>query len=151
MKIALASDENVSLSILIETYLAEKSIQVVNFSPKKVGKTLPFPDVAVLAARTVIEQTCDEAILLCWTGTGVCIAANKIFGIRAALCTDAETAKGARRWNDANVLCLSTRLTSQPLAKEILSSWFSSHYVANPEDDVCIAKLHALDKKRKDH
>jgi ribose 5-phosphate isomerase B len=148
MKIALASDERVSLLAVIQTYLANKKIEVVNFFPEKAGATLYFPDVAISAAQTVIEQRCDEAILLCWTGTGVCIAANKIAGIRAALCTDAETAKGARRWNNANVLCLSTRLTSAPLAKEILASWFTSYYIANPVDDACIAKLHALDKKR---
>ncbi len=128
--------------------MQKKNIEVVNFFPEKDGITIPFPDIVIQATDAVSEKKCDEAILLCWTGTGVCIAANKIFGIRAALCIDAQTAKGARQWNDANVLCLSTRLTSAPLAKEILTSWFTSHYVANLEDDACIAKLNCLDAKR---
>ena len=149
MKIALASDEKVNLLTDIQNYLAEKNIEVINFYPQKVGDSLPFPDVATYAVGTIIKQICAQAILLCWTGTGVCIAANKVPGIRAALCTDAETAKGARRWNDANVLCLSTRLTSASLAKEILSAWFASDYAANPDNDACMAKLGALDIKRK--
>jgi ribose 5-phosphate isomerase B len=68
----------------------------------------------------------DQGIVFCWTGTGVSMAANKVHGARAALCTDAGQAKGARRWNDANVLAMSLRLTSGPLADEILEAWFST-------------------------
>ena len=73
----------------------------------------------------------DQAIVCCWTGTGASIAANKVAGIRAALCADAQTAAGARRWNDANVLALSLRTTSQAQLAEILDAWFSS----DPSDD----------------
>jgi ribose 5-phosphate isomerase B len=65
----------------------------------------------------------------CWTGTGVSIAANKVTGVRAALCTDAETARGARRWNDANVLALGLRLTSPTVAAEMLDAFLD----ADPE------------------
>jgi ribose 5-phosphate isomerase B len=76
------------------------------------------------AARDVAEGQAEQAVVCCWTGTGASIAANKVPGIRAALCGDAETARGARRWNDANVLALSLRTTSPALLEEILDGWF---------------------------
>jgi ribose 5-phosphate isomerase B len=77
------------------------------------------------AARDVAEGTADHAVVCCWTGTGASIAANKVTGVRAALCADAATASGARRWNDANVLALSLRTVSRPLLEEILDAWFA--------------------------
>ena len=74
------------------------------------------------------------------------MAANKIPGIRAALCPDSETARGARLWNRANILCLSLRLTSQAVAGEILDTWFGTSYQPNPEDDACLAAIDALDR-----
>ena len=85
-------------------------------------------------------------MLCCWTGTGVSIAANKVPGIRAALCGDAETARGARRWNDANVLCLSLRATSEVVAKEILDAWFETKPDASEAANV--AKVNAMDTER---
>ncbi len=83
------------------------------------------------AARDVAEGRADQAVVCCWTGTGASIAANKVAGIRAALCTDAATAAGARRWNDANVLALSLRATSVAELAEILDAWFA----AAPSED----------------
>ena len=80
------------------------------------------------AAETVARGDTQEAIVCCWTGTGASIAANKVVGIRAALCADAETAKGARTWNHANVLALSLRSTSEAVAKEILDAWYGTPY-----------------------
>jgi ribose 5-phosphate isomerase B len=77
------------------------------------------------AARDVADGRADQAVVCCWTGTGASIAANKVPGIRAALCGDAETARGARRWNDANVLALSLRSTSPAVLEEILDGWFA--------------------------
>jgi ribose 5-phosphate isomerase B len=77
------------------------------------------------AARDVAEGRAEQAIVCCWTGTGASIAANKVPGIRAALCGDAQTAEGARRWNDANVLAISLRATSEPELAEILDAWFA--------------------------
>jgi ribose 5-phosphate isomerase B len=85
-----------------------------------------WPDVAVSVGRAVASGGADEGVLLCWTGTGVSIAANKVPGVRAALCADAETARGARAWNQANVLCLSLRTTTEALAREILDAWFAA-------------------------
>ena len=83
---------------------------------------------ALRVARAVTSGAADMGVVCCWTGTGVSIAANKVPGIRAALCTDAETARGARRWNDANILALSLRLTSDEIAKEILDAWLTEPY-----------------------
>jgi ribose 5-phosphate isomerase B len=75
----------------------------------------------------------EQGVVFCWTGTGVSLAANKVHGVRSALCTDAEQARGARKWNDANVLALSLRLTTEQLAKEILEAWFSTTELDPPE------------------
>jgi len=86
------------------------------------------------AARDVAEGTADQAIVCCWTGTGASIAANKVAGVRAALCADAETARGARRWNDANALALSLRTTSEALLEEVLDAWFDGEPSAEADD-----------------
>jgi ribose 5-phosphate isomerase B len=85
------------------------------------------------AARDVADGLAEQAIVCCWTGTGASIAANKVCGVRAALCADAATADGARRWNDANVLALSLRTTSEALLSEILDAWFAG--TPSPDDD----------------
>ncbi len=97
------------------------------------------------AAREVAAGNADQAVVCCWTGTGASIAANKVPGVRAALCTDAYTADGARRWNDANVLALSLRLTSEPLLKEILDAWFAAEASADAEDRENVARVNRLD------
>ena len=85
------------------------------------------------AARDVADGRAEQAVVCCWTGTGASIAANKVDGIRAALCADAETAAGARKWNDANVLALSLRTTSEAVLGEILDAWFAAR--PSPDDD----------------
>jgi ribose 5-phosphate isomerase B len=99
------------------------------------GADTPWPEVAEQVARLVAGGAVDEGIVCCWTGTGVSIAANKVPGIRAALCGDAETARGARRWNDANVLALSLRATSAAVAEEILDAWLDTDTVDSGERD----------------
>lgn len=96
-------------------------------------------------AERVASGAADEGVLLCWTGTGVSIAANKVPGVRAALCLDAATARGARAWNRANVLCLSLRATSEPIAREILDAWFSAS--PDPGEEANIRKLEELDRE----
>ena len=78
------------------------------------------------AARDVAEGRAEQAVVCCWTGTGASIAANKVDSVRAALCLDAASAAGARRWNDANVLALSLRATSEAELSEILDAWFDA-------------------------
>jgi ribose 5-phosphate isomerase B len=104
------------------------------------GEPLQWPEVGRAVGEAVAEGCADQGIVCCWTGTGVSIAANKVPGIRAALCTDAETARGARHWNQANVLALSLRLTSEIVAREILDAWFS--VPEEPGDDAaCVARV----------
>jgi ribose 5-phosphate isomerase B len=87
-------------------------------------------------------------VVCCWTGTGASIAANKVPGVRAALCTDAYTADGARRWNDANALALSLRLTSPPLLREILDAWFAAGPSEDAEDRGNVTHVERLDRGR---
>src|SRR5204863_6021882 len=97
------------------------------------------------AARDVAEGRAEQAIVCCWTGTGASIAANKVAGVRAALCLDAPTADGARRWNDANVLALSLRATSEAELAEILDAWFDAEASADPDDRSNVEHLAQLD------
>jgi len=91
----------------------------------------PWGQVAIAIGKKVADRQADQGIVCCYTGTGVTIAANKIAGVRAALCVDAETARGARQWNDANVLALSLRLTSPAVAREIVRSWTTTPYAGS--------------------
>ena len=88
----------------------------------------------------------EQAIVACWTGTGASIAANKVAGVRAALCGDAQTAHGARRWNDANVLALSLRATSQAELEEILDAWFGGSASDDDNDAENIAHLDEIER-----
>ena len=97
------------------------------------------------AAEDVASGAADQAIVCCWTGTGASIAANKVPGVRAALCSDAATAAGARRWNDANVLAISLRLISAPLLEEILDAWFAASASLDENDQANIAYLSEIE------
>jgi ribose 5-phosphate isomerase B len=97
------------------------------------------------AARDVAEGRAEQAVVACWTGTGASIAANKVPGVRAALCADAQTAEGARRWNDANVLALSLRATSQAQLGEILEAWFAGAPSVEPSDLANVAHIAEID------
>jgi ribose 5-phosphate isomerase B len=96
------------------------------------------------AARDVADGRAEQAVVCCWTGTGASIAANKVDGVRAALCADAATADGARRWNDANVLALSLRTTSPAVLGEILDAWFSGEPSAEPDDRANVEHLQEI-------
>ncbi len=145
MRIALGSDERTSLTDAVLEEVRRRGHQAVVFGPLA-GVAAKWPTVARWVAEAVAAGEADEGILFCWTGTGVCLAANKVPGIRAALCEDAETARGARVWNNANVLCLSLRRVSEALAREILEAWFSTGYQPNPDDDACLAEVERLER-----
>lgn len=135
MKILIGTDEANPVVEHVAAWLREHGHQ---------AEPLPaalWPRAARRVAEAVASGQADEGILFCWTGTGVSIAANKVAGIRAALCADAETARGARLWNNANILCLSLRTTTPALVSEILQSWFGTQYVPNTNDDACLAEL----------
>jgi ribose 5-phosphate isomerase B len=144
MKIAVGSDEKSTLTDAVVRNLRERGHDLTLIGPLNDAEEL-WPRVARQVAELVASDAVDEGILFCWTGTGVSIAANKVPGIRAALCDDAQTARGARLWNNANILCLSLRRTSEVMAGEILDSWFSTRYEPNEVDDTCLAQVAALD------
>lgn len=145
MKIAVGSDEKTHLTDAVLADLRQRGHDVTLFGPLD-EENLYWPDVARQVAKAVAAREVEEGILFCWTGTGVSLAANKVGGIRAALCDDAETARGARLWNNANILCLSIRRTSEVMAGEILDSWFATSYEPNDVDDACLAQVEALDE-----
>lgn len=127
MKLAVSTDERTHLVDTIIEELRKRAHEVEYFGPEP-GKEADWPDVTLQAVEQVADGQADEAIVMCWTGTGCTLAANKVPGIRAALCHDAETAKGARIWNHANVLGLSLRATPEAVAKEILNAWFDTPF-----------------------
>jgi ribose 5-phosphate isomerase B len=127
MKIAVSTDERTHLVDVILAELAQRGHEVIYVGPET-GETADWPVVTLQAVEPVATGEADEAIVMCWTGTGCTIIANKVPGIRAALCQDAPSAQGARIWNHANVLGLSLRLTTEGVAKEILDAWFATPY-----------------------
>ena len=140
MRIALGADDTTYLTEYIARELIERGHQVVKVGALRVGDDDRWPAVGQRVGMLVANGECDEGVVLCYTGTGVSIAANKVPGIRAALCGDAPTAAGARRWNHANVLALSLRTTSTEEASEILDSWFSEPF-GDGEDEDMVAML----------
>ena len=121
MRIAFGTDERTALTDAVCEALAERGHEVVVRVEDE-----PWPDVGRRVGEAVAGGGADRGVVCCWTGTGVSMAANKVSGVRAALCTDAETARGARRWNDANVLAFGLRLTSPEVAREMLDAFLST-------------------------
>ncbi len=134
MRIAFGTDERTDVTDHLRRALAERGHEVV-----VVGEGDPWPDVGRGVGEAVAAGRADAGVVCCWTGTGVSMAANKVPGVRAALCTDAATAEGARRWNDANVLALGLRLTSPALADEMLDAFLATGPDGDEADN--IAKL----------
>jgi ribose 5-phosphate isomerase B len=131
MKITVSSDEHSPLVDAVVEEIEKRGHQVEYFGPRAgdpASEANDWPLVTVEAASRVADGRADQAVVMCWTGTGASLAANKVAGVRAALCRDAETTKGARIWNHANVLALSLRATPIPIAREILDAWFSTPY-----------------------
>jgi ribose 5-phosphate isomerase B len=131
MRIAIAADELTGVAAQLPDELRRRGHEPVPHGAFTDGERDDWAWASEAAAREVASGAAAQAIVACWTGTGASIAANKVAGIRAALCADAATAAGARRWNDANVLALSLRATSQAELGEILDAWFT----ATPSDD----------------
>ena len=146
MRMAVGSDERTHLTDSVLAELERRGVEVDLYgtlSPE--AQESLWPQVGHNVAKRVASGACQEGVLFCWTGTGVSIAANKIPGVRAALCADAVTAAGAKRWNHANVLVMSLRLTSTEVASEILEAWFSTPY-GEGEDAECVAGVAAIEE-----
>src|SRR3954463_9312284 len=131
MRIAVTADERVGVADVVVKELQQRGHDVLPHGALAEGERDDWAWASEAAARDVADGRAEQAVVCCWTGTGASIAANKVSGIRAALCADAATAAGARRWNDANVLALSLRATSEAGLAEILDAWFA----AAPSDD----------------
>jgi ribose 5-phosphate isomerase B len=138
VRIALGSDERTALTDAVADDLESRGHELVRVGPLAGGDE-GWADVGRAVGELVAGGECESAVLFCWTGTGASIAANKVAGVRAALCTDAATAAGARRWNDANVLVMGLRLTSAEVAQEMLDAWFSTE--PDPGEAAAIASL----------
>ena len=131
MRIAFGTDESTPLTDEVVAELERHGHQVTD-----VAKAEPWPEVGHLVGEAVASGRADRGVVCCWTGTGVSMAANKVPGVRAALCTDAETARGARRWNDANVLALGLRLTSPEVAREMLDAFLRTEVDTDERENV---------------
>ena len=140
MKIAVGSDMNAPVPNAVVKNLLERGHEVDTFGAL-IKTPAMWSKVAIEVAGKVANGTYDQAVLFCWTGTGISLAANKVKGIRAALCQDAQTAAGARQWNDANVLCMSIRVVSEAVAEEILKAWFETAPSVDAEDVACLEYL----------
>jgi len=126
MRISVAADELTGVAASLPGELRRRGHEPILHGAYAEGERADWAWASEAAARDVAEGRAAQAVVACWTGTGASIAANKVPGVRAALCPDAATAEGARRWNDANVLALSLRLTSAAELEEILNAWFSA-------------------------
>jgi ribose 5-phosphate isomerase B len=126
MRIAVASDERTGVADAVVEELRRRGHEPVPHGALAEGERDDWAWASEAAARDVADGRADQGVVCCWTGTGASIAANKVGGVRAALCADAETARGARVWNDANVLALSLRTTSPAVLGEILDAWFEA-------------------------
>jgi len=138
VRIALGSDERTTLTDALAEDLRGRGHEVVLVGPPG-GADLGWAAVGRRVGELVAGGETDTAVLCCWTGTGASIAANKVAGVRAALCTDAETARGARRWNDANVLAFGLRLTSPTVAAELIDAFLDTQ--ADPDQAGTIAAI----------
>ncbi|HVF53457.1 MAG TPA: RpiB/LacA/LacB family sugar-phosphate isomerase [Actinomycetota bacterium] len=135
MKIALGSDEKTPLTDAVAAHLSDRGHTLKLIGPLA-GQQLGWVAVGKSVGRAVAQGEADAGVLFCWTGTGASIAANKVSGVRAALCTDAATAAGSRRWNDANVLVMSLRLTSPEVAREIIDIWLTTEPDPAEKDEI---------------
>jgi ribose 5-phosphate isomerase B len=146
VRIALAADERTGVAGEVERSLRRRGHEVLLHGALADGERADWAWASEAAARDVADGRAEQAVVCCWTGTGASIAANKVDGVRAALCADAPTAAGARRWNDANVLALSLRTTSPALLEEILDAWFSAKPSRARNDRANVAHLHTLER-----
>ena len=144
-KVVVGSDDIYPIVNTVIEYLREKGFEVITIGAAKTGKIEPWPIVGYEVGKLVASGEVDWGIAICYTGTGVSIAANKVKGVRAALCNDPGTARGARLWNDANVLVLSGRLVTTYLVREILDAWISTIAIDESEAKN-IEILRSLDK-----
>ncbi|MGH2959382.1 MAG: RpiB/LacA/LacB family sugar-phosphate isomerase [Solirubrobacterales bacterium] len=141
MRIAVSTDMLKGVADALVERLEANGHELLKFGAYDPASRTDWAWGSEAAARAVADGAAEQAVVCCWTGTGASIAANKVRGVRAALCADPETAEGARKWNDANVLALSLRLTSDPLLDEILEAWFAAGPSTDASDVANVAHV----------
>lgn len=130
MRIAVANDHRGHKAIeSIKAIISQLGLHCVDLSTSS-DQPVDYPDIAYVAAKAIADGQADRAILVCGTGIGMSIAANKVKGIRAALCYDELAAKLSREHNDANVLCLSGDLVGPTMMRKIIETWLTTDFVA---------------------
>jgi ribose 5-phosphate isomerase B len=144
MRIAVAADERVGVADEVVAELRRRGHEPVLHGALAEGERADWAWASEAAAREVAEGRAEQAVVCCWTGTGASIAANKVPGVRAALCADAPTAQGARAWNDANVLAISLRTMSAPVLAEVLDAWFAGRPTGDEEDRANVEHLEEI-------
>ncbi len=145
MRISIAADEVTGIAGMLVAELERRGHQALAHGALADGEQEDWAWASEAVARDVAGGRAEQGIVCCWTGTGASIAANKVAGVRAALCADAVTAAGARRWNDANVLALSLRATSSAELVEILDAWLSSSPSPEPADRANVEHLGTIE------
>ena len=135
MRLALGSDEKTALTDAVRDDLERRGHEVLLVGPPG-GEPIEWAEVGQRVGELVAKADVETGVLFCWTGTGASMAANKVPGVRAALCTDAATAAGARKWNDANVLVMGLRLTTPEVARELLDAWFATEPDPGEADNI---------------
>jgi ribose 5-phosphate isomerase B len=145
MRISIAADERTGVAEAVVEELRRRGHDPLLHGALNDDERDDWAWASEAAARDVAEGRADQAVVCCWTGTGASIAANKVPGVRAALCADAETARGARKWNDANALALSLRTTSDALLAEILDAWLEGGPSEEEDDRANIRHLDEID------
>jgi ribose 5-phosphate isomerase B len=140
MRVAIGTDDTGPLVDALIADLDRRGAHVERFGAIADGSTA-WASIGRAVGEAVADGKADVGIVCCWTGTGISIAANKVPGIRAALCADATTAQGARKWNDANVLALSLRATAPAVGIEILDAFMATPVSDDAGDKTEIAKL----------
>jgi len=145
MRVAVAADERVGIAEAVLEELRKRGHEPIAHGALNDSERDDWAWASEAAARDVASGRAEQGIVCCWTGTGASMAANKVPGVRAALCGDAQTAQGARKWNDANVLALSLRATSQAELTEILDAWFSSGPSDEADDRANVEHLAELE------
>jgi ribose 5-phosphate isomerase B len=150
MRIAVSTDERHHLVDFVLDELKRRGHEVEYVGPAEGEDSADWPDVTLDAVERVTRGEAQEAIVMCWTGTGCTMVANKVPGIRAALCHDAETARGARVWNHANVLALSLRATPEAIAKEILDRWLDTPFSVDEWNVRQIERLNDIEARSRE-
>ena len=145
MRVSVAADEDTGVAGAVVEQLRDRGHEPILHGALAEGERDDWAWASEAAARDVAEGRADQAVVCCWTGTGASIAANKVAGVRAALCLDAQTADGARKWNDANALALSLRATSEAELAEILDAWLAGAPSADADDVANIEHLRAIE------